>query len=57
MKFRLDMLCENAAFDDLPFREIARILREAADDVEAGAPIGSLRDLNGNKVGEWKMED
>lgn len=42
----------NAAFDDGNREaEVARILREAADRIEAGAEDFTLRDINGNKVG------
>lgn len=43
------------AFDDSPEMEMARILRELADKLEAGAlPYGDesrIRDINGNTVG------
>lgn len=43
---------DNAAFEDMP-TEVARILRDAADKLEAGHIDGfSLRDINGNTVGE-----
>jgi hypothetical protein len=42
----------NAAFDDGNREaEVARILRAAADRIEAGAEDFSLRDFNGNTVG------
>jgi len=53
--FELTIVTTNASFDDgcgLP--EIARILREAADAVEANGP-SHLRDINGNIVGEWVL--
>lgn len=45
---------DNAAFDDgnCP-NEIARILRDIADKVEAGAIAGTTCDINGNRLGEW----
>jgi hypothetical protein len=45
----------NAAFEPRPHDEIARILRELADRIEAGKFTRSLRDANGNTVGrvEW----
>ena len=43
----------NGAFEDGKGREVARILRKLADDVEdCEAYQWSLFDLNGNKVGE-----
>lgn len=42
----------NAAFDDGNREaEVARILREAADKIEAGYEDFGLYDFNGNKVG------
>jgi hypothetical protein len=48
----------NAAFEDEPATEIARILRELADAFERdGGPVdarsggATLRDVNGNTVG------
>jgi len=47
--------CDNAAFDDDPGAELARILRELANRLHiSGAVQGSrktLYDLNGNDVG------
>lgn len=51
----------NSAFDNsdgLHGRaEIARILRNIADKVEEGRVDGSIRDINGNRVGNWKLND
>lgn len=55
MNVKIEIACDNAAFQDEPTIEIARILRELADRVERRdqpeSPIG-LRDINGNTVGE-----
>lgn len=54
MQFKLTIDTDNAAFDDGP-DELARLLREVADEVEA--PHGhtrSILDVNGNRVGSWK---
>lgn len=46
----------NAAFDETPATEIARILRKLADDFEtSGEPSPTLRDLNGNACGEVQI--
>lgn len=43
----------NAAFEDSPASEIARILRDLAEQFEQdGAPRQVLRDINGNFCGE-----
>lgn len=48
---------DNAAFQDGNKQaEVARILRKAADDIEAGAETGSCMDINGNKVGTWSAK-
>lgn len=64
MKFKLEIECDNAAFEPHPTYEIARILRRLADDID-GAPatalelagwIGpKLRDISGNQVGQAKV--
>lgn len=46
----------NAAFEDDPREEVVRILREAADQIEYGRNEGSLRDYNGNVVGNYYVE-
>ncbi|UTC28625.1 hypothetical protein MARCHEWKA_01120 [Brevundimonas phage vB_BpoS-Marchewka] len=54
--FKLEIDTGNAAFDegDKPY-EIARILRDLAQKIENGADEGSVRDLNGNKVGHYNV--
>lgn len=47
---------ENAAFEDEPATEIARILRDAASRIENSAPrYMTMRDINGNRVGECEI--
>lgn len=59
MKFTLTMDCDNAAFtEDGPAFEIARILHAVAERCEAGhTDAGVLRDINGNDVGRYRMDD
>lgn len=52
--FKLEIVCDNAAFGDTPLVEVARILRELAiriEDENAKGFVATLRDINGNKVG------
>lgn len=52
MIFNIKIHMDNAAFDDYPATELARILNDLAERVKDGeTPPMSLRDLNGNKVG------
>ena len=54
-RFRLEMECENAAFEDRG-AEIARILRRLAkriEDVGDAAAESAILDINGNTVGRW----
>lgn len=51
--FRLEIKTTNAAFEEDPGPELARLLREAADKVENGTVTGILHDYNGNRVGEY----
>lgn len=58
--FKLYIECENDLFanseQDRDF-EVARILREIAEDLEQGAPYSSaVRDGNGNVVGKYGYE-
>jgi hypothetical protein len=58
--FSIEIKTTNAAFEDSPETEIARILREWADRIEEGAQ-GTYKvfDINGNSVGTlyFKEED
>lgn len=54
LQFRLTVNCDNAAFEESPEREIARILRTTAARLEQNESFDTyqnLRDLNGNVVG------
>ncbi len=56
MNFRLEIQTGNAAFQEIPEVEIARLLRQAAMSVEAGARCENLSDVNGNPVGFWRLD-
>lgn len=48
----------NAAFADEPATEMARILRDLADQIEDfPAPYTVLFDVNGNAVGECEISE
>lgn len=58
--FTLTIDTDNAAFDDDPGAEVARILRSVADRVDADlgpGPLlgGAARDVNGKTVGRWSF--
>lgn len=75
MRFQLTIDCDNAAFADdetgevdaySASRELARILRAAADEVAGGRLLDArvddpsmtgrwVRDENGNKVGSYEL--
>jgi hypothetical protein len=56
MTLKLEIKMDNVAFDpNNPHDEAARILRVAADKIEAGAWSQILTDFNGNRVGEVKV--
>jgi len=63
MDFKLRINTDNAAFDDTDAgdmaTEIGRILRNVADQVEAGSYTDQInvRDSNGNKVGECEASE
>jgi len=63
--FKLTIKTDNAAFRDddsdgdhqaAAMLECARILREVANRLECGSCSESLRDYNGNKVGDFILE-
>lgn len=37
--------------------EITRILQKIIDDVENGVEHGPIMDINGNKIGQWVIEE
>ena len=63
MTFTLTIDCDNAAFEDLPGGEVARLLREVARLLrEVAAKLdsfddnrGKIVDVNGNSVGAWRF--
>lgn len=57
MTAKIEIRMDNAAFEDRPATELGRILRDLADNVEAGDFPNqiSLRDLNGNRVGNFEI--
>ncbi len=57
MKFTLKIESGDAAFEDFPEGEVARILRHVADLVKAGYRSAPLLDINGNRVGEYRYEE
>lgn len=61
MKFTLEIECDNDAFAGDPSAEVARILRDVAARIEytplngRAVPIGTARDINGNRVGFFRF--
>lgn len=61
-KFTVVIDLDNAAFDDTPESEVARILRKLTKDIENDGPFADgdvyvLRDVNGNRVGQAMFEE
>lgn len=58
LQFRLTITCDNAAFEDSPEAEIARILRVTAAGLEVADfdTCRDLRDVNGNVVGQAALK-
>lgn len=52
-KFKMELVLENAAFEDDMQGEIASLLEDAAVKVTEGYVTQTLRDTNGNIVGAW----
>ena len=58
--FKIEMNTDNAAFDGDDYvrgTEVAAILRCVANEIEMGRGSGPVFDINGNRVGNYKMED
>ena len=55
-RFTLDIDLGNAAFDEWPAVEVARILREVADSLDNGVYDRRILDVNGNAVGAYALE-
>jgi hypothetical protein len=55
---KIEFKTDNAAFDDMPGLEVARILRALAAKLESatGATNGPIHDTNGNRVGAYSFE-
>lgn len=53
--FKLQIETDNAAFGDFRAVEVARILRQLADNLSTSGDSGNLRDINGNTVGTWTL--
>lgn len=57
MTAKITITMDNAAFEDEPASELARILRDLAKHIEAGDTERRLMDSNGNHVGTFKIQD
>lgn len=56
-KITISIVTDGAAFDDLPGKEVARILRDLAATFDRGGfPGTKLRDTNGNTCGAVLIE-
>lgn len=60
MKFKLEIDCDNAAFENNTCGEVARILAEEARKMERFSDdnlwSNTLLDINGNKVGTAELK-
>jgi hypothetical protein len=56
MKATIEIQIDNAAFEECPASELVRILEETIKRIKAGYDYVALMDINGNKVGEFKIE-
>lgn len=58
--FKLEIATDNAAFEDAPARELARMLRDVAKRIENGhlsaVAGGNILDVNGNTCGYFTHE-
>ena len=58
MKIRIEINCDNAAFEDDPATEVERILKNLTGKLRLpGMEDLPLMDINGNKVGTLTVEE
>ncbi len=57
MKATITVQMDNEAFTDYPASELARILRDLSEKVEAGIMVCAVMDGNGNRVGQFEVTD
>lgn len=55
MKMKIEFTTDNAAFNTNKNFEIARILKDIAYKIEEGYREGVIVDIDGNKIGEFKI--
>jgi hypothetical protein len=58
--FNLTIQTDNAEFDEsndfmAASFEVSRILKDVAASLSNGTTRDTIRDINGNKVGEWSL--
>ena len=57
MRFTCEIDMDNAAFDDTPATELARILEAIAERArDDGQTEDRVHDYNGNTVGQWEIK-
>ena len=56
MRFKMEVIMDNAAFSENPEPELSRILAHVSDQLIEGSTFGILMDVNGNKVGSYDIE-
>lgn len=56
MKLKIEFECDNSSFEDNLIGEIHRILMEIPHKIYSGEKEGTLRDVNGNKVGFYEYK-
>ena len=56
MKFKMEIIMDNAAFSENPEPELSRILAHVSDRLIEGSTFGVLMDAHGNKVGSYNIE-
>ena len=57
MEMKISFNMDNAAFEGDPAHEVTAILTRILARVEDGMTTASISDSNGNKIGQWEIED
>jgi hypothetical protein len=56
MKITIEIKTDNAAFEERYEHQLAEILSDASYRIVCGETEGSLRDINGNRVGTFTVK-
>jgi hypothetical protein len=57
MEFKLKFNMDNESFDNFPESEICTILDSVKNKIADGHVFGKIRNVSGNTIGEWVIDE